>query len=158
MTRGAAVIYGDAPAPGDDSGRLADLTNGAITTAGAVLSTNLEAVGGLGSFREAELFLNVTAAATDVGDTLDVFVDASPDGGTTFINIAHFTQVLGNGGAKKEVAVCMRVAASIFAATTDLAAAATPRPFVGDTVRVRYVVVDANANSAFTFRVTGNFK
>src|SRR6266496_1561427 len=51
-----------------------------------------------------EFLLNVTAAASAVGDTLDVYIQASSDGGTTYDDFVHFTQVLGNGGAKKFLA------------------------------------------------------
>src|SRR5512139_589861 len=47
-----------------------------------------------------------TAAATEVDDTCDVYIDLSPDGGTTWINAVHFTQRLGNGtDAQTDVAV-----------------------------------------------------
>ena len=52
-------------------------------------------------YRQATVVLNVTAAASEVDDTLDVYVDTSYDGGTTWVNIGHYTQVLGNGGAKE---------------------------------------------------------
>ena len=48
--------------------------------------------------------LDVTALATDVDDTLDVYIDTSYDGGTSWVNIVHFTQVLGNASAQKEAA------------------------------------------------------
>ena len=41
----------------------------------------------------------LTAAATDAGDTLDVFVQTTIDG-TTWLDAVHFTQMLGNGDAK----------------------------------------------------------
>lgn len=49
----------------------------------------------------ATFLLNVTVAATGAGDTLDVYVQHSIDDGTNFDDFIHFTQVLGNGGAKK---------------------------------------------------------
>ena len=51
-------------------------------------------------YQQATFVLNVTAAATEVDDTLDVYIDTSYDGGTTWVNVGHFTQVLGNGGVK----------------------------------------------------------
>lgn len=65
----------------------------------------------------AEVLLSVTAAATAAGDTLDVYVQAAVDG-TSWDDVIHFTQVLGNGGAKKFLA---RWQAQI-APTTALAA------------------------------------
>lgn len=132
-----------------------------VTTPGAAVANVLsEALTGLSGFKRLELLLNVTAAATAAGDLLDVFVDSSPDGGTTWVNIVHFTQVLGNGGAKKFVAIVDEGVTDEFDATSDLAAGATPRPFIGDRLRVRHTVVDAgaDANAVFTFTVTGAFK
>lgn len=54
--------------------------------------------------RWAEFLLNVTSAAAAAGDTLDVYLQASSDGGTTWDDFVHFTQVLGNGGAKEYLA------------------------------------------------------
>src|SRR5437762_13136844 len=53
-------------------------------------------------WRAAAFFMEVTAAATLAGDTLDLFMQHSLDG-TSFDDFIHFTQVLGNGGAPKRV-------------------------------------------------------
>lgn len=45
--------------------------------------------------------LDVTSAETDAGDTLNVYIDTSFDNGEKWINIGAFTQLLGNGGAKR---------------------------------------------------------
>lgn len=122
-------------------------------------SGNGVTVAGLQGFGQAEFLLELTAAATEVDDTLDVFVDCFIDG--TAVNIVHFTQVLGNGAdALKFIALCPRQGASDeFAATADVAAGGTPRPFIGDAVRVRWAVVDpTGANASFTFRVVASFK
>jgi len=49
------------------------------------------------------LTLNVTATANVIGDTLDVYVQQKING--NWDDLTHFTQVLGNGGAKTEIAV-----------------------------------------------------
>jgi hypothetical protein len=106
-------------------------------------------------FGAAEFDLNLTAAATDAADTLDVYVDTSMDGGTTWINIVHFTQLLGNGGAKREtMAINPRgnVGTAPTVTAADLAAAGV-RHLLGSQYRVRYAQVDANANAVFTFTV-----
>ena len=54
-------------------------------------------------YHQLQALLDVTAAADGSNDTLDVYLDTSPDGGLTWLNIGHFTQVLGDGGAKKFV-------------------------------------------------------
>lgn len=109
------------------------------------------------NFNQAVAVLNVTAAATDVGDTMDVYVDTSFDGGVSFVNIGHFTQVLGNGGVKKFI---MSFKANPIAAsnsvsfTADQAAAAALQIGFGDRFRFRTTTVDANANATFTYSLT----
>lgn len=98
--------------------------------------------------------LDVTAAATDVGDTLDVYLDTSFDGGASFVNIGHFTQVLGNGGAKKYIMSFKAnpiTASNSVLATTDQSAAAALQIGFGDRFRYRAVTVDADADATFTF-------
>jgi len=98
--------------------------------------------------------LNVTAAATDVGDTLDVYLDTSFDGGVSFINIGHFTQVLGNGGVKKFImsfkATPITTANSVVF-TADQAASAALQIGFGDRFRFRTVTVDADGDATFTY-------
>lgn len=98
--------------------------------------------------------LDVSAAAADVGDTLDVFVQAMLDG-VNYVDVVHFTQVLGNGGAKRYVAKIApgAIAQAEFEVGAALAAAAV-RHLAGDLWRVRWAIVDANANGGFTFGVT----
>ena len=111
----------------------------------------------LTGWRRAVLVLNVTASATDAGDTLDVYVDVSPDGGTTWVNAVHFAQQAGNGAAKKEIAVLdtSNPGADTVVVTSD-AAAAKVRPAVfGDVLRARWAIADADANASHTFSVTG---
>lgn len=120
-------------------------------------SAGLDAVSGFGRCRAAEFQLNVTAAATDAGDTLDVFVQTTIDG-VNWIDIAHFTQVLGNGGAKRFIAkVSGELAETMFEVGSALAAGSV-RNVLGDQYRVRYDVVDAGTdNASFTFSVAANF-
>jgi hypothetical protein len=105
----------------------------------------------------AVFLLSVSAAATDAIDTLDVYLQSSPDGGTTWDDFAHFTQVLGNGGVKKYLATWSQfvTAESEMKAPADAAlAAGVLQGPVSSTWRVKWVVVDANANASFTFSVT----
>ena len=102
--------------------------------------------------------LNVTAAATEVDDTLDVFLQASPDDGTTWDDFVAFTQVLGNGGAKKFLAHWNRnlVPTVPLQAPVDAGLAAGVRQGpVGDDWRLKWLIVDAGgAAASFTFAVT----
>jgi len=117
---------------------LADLT-GATTTAG----TNVAAVP-VGIWRRAQLVLNVTSSGVDAGDTLDVYVDVSPDGGVSWLNAVHFAQQAGTGAAKKELATLDPAApgTSTIAATSDCAAGAVRPAAFGTQMRVRYVIVN----------------
>lgn len=122
---------------------------------GATAGTNGTAVQINGERLVYTWILDVTAAATDVTDTLDVYIDTL-FGTATWINAAHFTQVLGNGGATARFVVT--VPANML--TTDLvatdAAAGIARGVVGSQFRARYVIVDPGAGAAsFTFSLTG---
>lgn len=147
-------LSGDSSGLAHVNGAVTLLASGVVTAAGTV---NATAVTGLGKYKQLLVLLSVTAAATDAADTLDVYVDTSPDGGTTWVNAIHFNQILGNGGAKKFWAVLDPAGAagtSVIAATSD-AAAATVRPSMFcDYVRVRHVVVDGGGHAqSFTFAV-----
>lgn len=113
-------------------------------------------------FTEALILLDVTAAATDANDTLDVYIDVSPDGGTTWVNVGHFTQVLGNGGAKKFV-MALRSdnpgASAVFDVTSNASAGATRQIGIADRIRYRGVTVDpTGSNLSFTYSVTAFLK
>ena len=113
-------------------------------------------------YHEMVAVLDVTAAATDAGDTLDVYVDTSFDDGLTWINIGHFTQVLGNGGAKRYVMSFKAnpiAASNSVSATADQSAAAALQIGFGDRVRYRGVTVDASTqNASFTYSLKATFK
>ena len=109
-------------------------------------------------YKEAQILLNVTSAATLVGDTLDVYIDSSPDGGTTWFNVGHFTQVLGNGGAKKFVMALNPANAgttAVIDVTSDAVAGATRQYGISDRLRSRSVVV---GTGSFTYAVTAFLK
>jgi hypothetical protein len=74
----------------------------------SVAGTTTDAVAKLSVGQESRLaggifLLALASAATAVGDTLDVFLQHSPDG-TLWDDFVHFTQMLGNGGAKNFMA------------------------------------------------------
>jgi hypothetical protein len=113
------------------------------------------------AFKELSVQLVVSAAGTDVGDTLDVYVDTSFDGGTTFVNIGHFTQVLGNGGAKTFIMSFCNAnpgTTAVVNVTSDAAAGATRQIGIGSQIRYRGVMVDADANGSFIYSVTAFLK
>ena len=98
-----------------------------------------------------------TAAGTDVGDTCNVYIDLSPDSGTTWFNAIHFTERLGNGtDAQTDVAVLFAntPGTSVFAVTADAAAGAVRPALRGNAMRARYAIVDTSTDDAsFTFSV-----
>ena len=97
--------------------------------------------------------LDVTAAATESGDLLDAYVQTVIDG-TNWLDVVRFTQVLGNGGAKRYIAkINAGVAQAEFENGAALGAAAV-RNLLGDKWRVRWVITDAGTdNASFTFSV-----
>lgn len=130
------------------------LASGARTSGTDALATAVE---GIGDLKEAQILLDVTAAGSAADDTLDVYVDTTLDGGTTWINVVHFTQVLGNGGAKKfgaTLAPQSAVATAPVALTADAAAGAVRPGFLGNQLRARYTIVAGAGTHAFTFSVT----
>ena len=133
------------------------ITLKASSAVGATAGTNGTAVPILGERRRYIFILSVTAAATEVTDTLDVYVDWSFDD-ATYYNGGHFTQCLGNGGAKKYFMVFdpSNPGTSVIDVTSD-AANSTVRPALfGAYVRARWVEVDPGGGaSSFTFSVIG---
>jgi hypothetical protein len=109
--------------------------------------------------KEALVLLDVTVPATGAGDTLDVYIDTSPDGGTTWVNVGHFTQVLGNGGAKKFTMALNpnnAGATAIVDVTTDAVAGATRQYGICDRLRSRSVI--AGGTASFTYSVKAFLK
>jgi hypothetical protein len=118
------------------------------------------AVEDLREYNGGTFFLNVTAAATDAGDTLNVYVQRLLPDGTTWDDIVAFTQVLGNGGTVAYVAdVIFDSQASDERVAQDAALTAgtvNAVPFADD-LRVKWVIVDVAADDAsFTFSVTAD--
>lgn len=98
------------------------------------------------------LELDVTAAATVAGDTLDVTVQTRSDN-ANWVDVCHFTQILGNGGAKRYFAALNAgQAMTMFEKGTALAAG-SQRNLVGDDWAVVWTVVSSSAPS-FTFSLT----
>jgi hypothetical protein len=104
--------------------------------------------------------LDVTAAATEVGDILAVWLQGTVDG-TNFYDIGRFADVLGNGGTKRYIMVLNReyAAESELITPTDAAmnaATVNQGPFP-DILRIKHTVTDAGTdNASFTFGVVIN--
>ncbi|HDZ21931.1 hypothetical protein LCGC14_0714580 [marine sediment metagenome] len=143
---------------GTKSKQIRDTTTlqAATTTAAGAIDTTGSAVG-MGIPLNGFVFvLDVTAAATDVGDLLDVSVETRIDDGVgaTWHQVVHFTQVLGDGGAKQfvEKITSARIEAGYESGTA--LGAGLVRNLIGDEWRVAWVQVDADSDATFTFSVT----
>lgn len=103
------------------------------------------------------LILDVTVAGTLVGDLLDVYVQHSWDDGTSFDDFVHFTQVLGNGGAKKHLAFWAlygTAPSTPMKAPQDAAlAVGVQQGPLGATWRVKWVIANGGGTHSFTFSV-----
>ena len=104
------------------------------------------------------VLLDITASATDAGDTLDVFIDVSWDNGVGWLNAIHFTQQAGNGAAAKELAVLdsayLTDPDAVLAVTADASAGVVRQQLLGPLVRVRSTVVRlTGTDEAHTFSV-----
>jgi hypothetical protein len=158
ITQGAAQTIKTLP---DDSlskfVQLASvITPGTTTARNAAASTGVVYNNLLSKVSTATFICKLTAAATEAGDTLDVFVDLSLDT-VTWFNGIHFTQMLGNGGAKTFVAsICFPTAGVANIDVTSDAAAAATRNLWAPHVRIGWNNTDANANTnaIFSFSVS----
>ena len=104
-------------------------------------------------------FLDVSAAGTDALDTLDVKIQHSPDGGTTWDDIVHFTQVLGNvaNGKSQEMAFVTLEGTpedELRSPVVNLAAANVIQGPIFPFIRAVSDIVDADADGGFTYEVT----
>ena len=85
-----------------------------------------------------------------VGDTFDLYVQTRV--GTLWVDVVHFTQILGNG---LDVDLFDKVAASLAEANFDVAtalAADGARNIIGDLWRCRWII--AGATPSFVFSVS----
>lgn len=127
------------------------LASAARTTTGTGDPVTLE------GFLALVLQLEVTSAATEADDTLDVYLQTTLDDGASWVDVYHFTQVLGNGGAKKYFGKLVADAALTEFENGASLSAAAGRAIFGSSYRVRWAITDANtANASFTFSVKVN--
>lgn len=112
----------------------------------------VEVLGKIGPIRGLMFVLDVTAAATDGTDTLDVQVQTKLNG--NWVPVVSFTQVLGNGGAKRYVAkILVNEAQAMFEASAALAAGSI-RHLLGRSFRAVGTQVDGGGSAdSFTYSV-----
>jgi len=108
-----------------------------------------------GPVKEIAFELNCSAQAKDSGDTLDVYVQTSLDGGTTWVDVVHFTQILGNvGAAKVYYAKIAAVTALTMFETGTALTAGNVRDLIGTHLRAKIAIgndADATVDTSFTF-------
>lgn len=97
---------------------------------------------------------DLTAAATDAADTLDVKIQTKLDKSQWF-DVVHFTQVLGNGAG--DFTYVAKISAAdgegMFEIGTALAAGEV-RSLIGEETRAVWTIVDSgDADQTFTFSV-----
>jgi hypothetical protein len=102
--------------------------------------------------------LQVTEAADEAGDTLDVYLQDSIDG-QNWDDLVHFITALGNGGAKTFLArqACLISPSSALGEKKDASLGAGVRQGpVGSQVRAKWVIAqsgDVPADGSFKFSV-----
>lgn len=101
-------------------------------------------------------FLDITAAAADTGDKLDITVQTRL-GNNVYVDVLHFGQILGDAtpGVGTRLFGMITTGTGVttpFGAGVALAPNAV-RHLIGDDWRVKTNVVDTGANAAFTFAV-----
>ena len=138
------------------------MDNLTLVASAARTASDTTTVRGLAPYTSAYFMLDVSVAATEAGDKLAVFIQREMPNGD-WMDIVSFTEVLGNGGAKKlradvypgatggETSGTINDGALTAGSVADLA--------WGDALRVKWTVTDASTdNASFTFSVTGTFR
>lgn len=126
---------------------------GAVTVSGVSATTD-----GLGHYRSIYGVVNVTGVTVGGAGTLDVFLQTSPDGGTTWQDIFCIRMTTISKKLFAISGVAGGVATAITASDGALASnTAVQGPF-GDRVRVKYIVTLNGDTGGFTFSVSGVFK
>ena len=144
----------DSPGPLRAKGAYDVLTlrASAATAVGAISGTTGSAVYLPRPENGITFILDVTAAATDVGDTLDITIQTIIDG-TNWVDVCAFTQVLGNGGAKRHIGKISTATAQAMYEVATALTAGNIRHIFGDAWRVKTTQVDADSDASFTFAV-----
>lgn len=130
------------------------VASGAQTASGnsGILTNHFEVL-------EAAVFiLDVTVAGSLVGDTLNVYVQHSWDDGVSFDDFVSFTQILGNGGAKKLLGFWVLYGgapSTPMKAPQDaaLTAGTVQQGPISPAWRVKWVIGNGGGTHSFTFSV-----
>jgi hypothetical protein len=122
---------------GTELKRITFKASGAVTAAATVTTDWVD----VGSFNEGYFWLNVTAFASRVDETLDVTIERKADGlATGYVTIATFTQVATAAATAEEETVT---------AATGL---------LGGKIRARYITGGTWSSKSMTFSIIGEVK
>lgn len=141
------------------SGRGVELLQGETLTLAASAARTSGANGDwvfVGGERTSIMFyLDITASATEGGDTLGVFIDVSLDGTNSIGSVIHFEHQSGTDSPAKQIAtIDVSGGTSTTAITSDVAAGTVRLGMFGPYYRARWTIADSgNANSSHTFSV-----
>lgn len=137
-----------------------DTLRASAVLVGATGRSNSTAVTALETYNTAIVYLNVTVATRpDANESLDVVVETSHDGGTTWLRIARFTTVTATGNQALVLKQSTTTTPVASASSTDPSSGAISFDAFGSQMRVASTVTDASgANATFTFSVTASFK
>lgn len=105
------------------------------------------------------IILDITASATDAGDTLDVYIDLSLTGTQVDGIAVRFTQQAGNGSANRQMAIlndAVSFGTSVIPVSSAPGSGAVRPGMIGAPyIRARAVLADSgDGNTSHTFSVT----
>jgi len=138
-------------------GELRTLMSATTVTADA--TTNTTAVTGLSKYTLATILLTVASKTMDASTTMDVYIQYSPDEGTTWDDIAHFSQITNDAVDNGTYVLFLNSGASVGAvdrATTNGTITANTLRNISwcDRLRVRYTSANFSGNDTVTLTVS----
>lgn len=114
-----------------------------------------EAVAALGRYGALFGVMNVTAVPTGGAPTLNVYVQATPDGGTTWQDVASF-QFTGSAAKRVFALAALVTPGTSLLATSDgaLASGTQVQGPYGDRLRVKYVFAAGGSTGTYSLTVS----
>lgn len=104
--------------------------------------------------------LKVTAAASAANDTLDIFLQQSPNDGATWSDFGNLTRATGAGGAVVSMGRWFRDMApetELGAATNGTLATGILQGPIGSEIRIYQKIANTTATSSFTYSVSMDY-
>lgn len=119
-----------------------------------------DVIDGMEFFHSLGVQRRVTAAATDAGDNLALYMQTTYDRGANWVDVCRFAEVAGNATVPVQQVYTHSDAGDVdagFLVTGDIALAASANVDItlGYALRLKWVITDANANASYTFTVNG---